>query len=194
MSHAETNLTSVRRCFTALAVVIADFASTADAQAPQVGDVLFVPAITFSLQVGNTGKESKRATYTPPPGWYIRSHRVLCTQRHGNVSYAISTVPAGWLWSSQEQMDESRQERIEGAAVLHAVPLQGKLKLEHQEMAQERHATNSSQHALVLEAIARGEGLFRSGSGIHLSVVAELVYIGVDQGKMASPSQAVAHK
>src|ERR1043165_9339268 len=61
MSHAETNLTSVRRCFTALAVVIADFASTADAQAPQVGDVLFVPAITFSLQVGNTGKESKRA-------------------------------------------------------------------------------------------------------------------------------------
>jgi hypothetical protein len=157
--------------------MVASLPSVAWAQSPQPGEVQVVPAITLSLQVGGTGKETKRATYTPPPGWYIRSHSVTCTQRYGHSSYSISTVPAGWTSKSEEGIDEAFRQLIEAAVQPHDLPLRARLNLRRNEAIHELRSTNISQHALVLDATARGEGLFWGG-GIDLQVMAELVYVG----------------
>jgi hypothetical protein len=171
---------------------VAGFSSVALGQSPQPGDVQIVPAITVSLQVGGTGKESKRATYTPPPGWYIRSHSVNCTQRYGHSSYSISTVPAGWTSKSEEGIDEAFRQLIEAAVQPHDLSLRARLNLRRNEAIHELRSTNISQHALVLDATARGEGLFWGG-GIDLQVMAELVYVGngasAQAGKPVSLSQ-----
>ena len=148
------------------------------AQGPAVGDIERLPVITLDLHVGSSEKDMKRATYTPPPGWHIRSHTVALTQRYGHSSFAISTVPADWLWLSDERFIESYQQQIELAIKAHNVPLENRLKFERNEMLREMQMLRSSHHALVVEASARGEGFFRGGSGLQMTVTAELVYVG----------------
>ena len=59
-------------------VCLAALASPCLAPAPRVGEVQRLTVITVSMQVGWTEKETKRVTYTPPPGWYVRGHAVQC--------------------------------------------------------------------------------------------------------------------
>ena len=66
---------------------------SAQAQVPQVGGVQRLKVITISMQVGSTEKDTKQVTYTPPPGWYVRSHSVDCTSKSGNSSFSVNTVP-----------------------------------------------------------------------------------------------------
>jgi len=169
------------RCVSAQAVVMATCSALAQPQPPKIGDVQKLPVITVSLQVGSTESKSKRCTYTPPPGWFIRSHTVECTERYGFSSYSISTIPAGWTASSDEQSTSNYQQIIEVAAKVQNMALQAaRLKLRGDDALHEQSSTNCSHHALVLDATAMGEGLFRGGGGIEITVTAELVYLGVD--------------
>lgn len=181
MSRPKYPPNAVPRCLVALAAVLAWSPSLAHAQGPQPGEVQRFVVITLRLQVGSTEVESRRATYTPPPGWYIRSHCVECTQRYGNSSYAVSTVPAGWVWASDERDDESSRRLVGVAARAHDVGVQAKLRLDRDDVARQARDGSYSHHALVVDATARGEGLFRGASGIELTVMAELVYVGIDQ-------------
>jgi hypothetical protein len=187
MCLTQCTSTAVPRFLAALlAMGVSDIAI---AQNPQTGDVQRVPVITVYLRVGSTEKASKRATYTPPPGWYIRSHTVTLTQNSGNTSYAVSTVPAGWAWASQERLDDSYHQLIDLAAKAHDLGLQAKLELDRDTLVRERRNTNSSHHALVSEVMASGEGLFRRAACIELIVTAELVYVGPEQQRatLAAP-------
>src|SRR5207342_3003454 len=83
---------------------------------PVAGAIQRLPVITLDLRVGSTEKQSKRATYTPPPGWHVRSHYVVCAQRYGHTSYLVSTVPAGWGWASEERLTEWHRQQTEVAA------------------------------------------------------------------------------
>jgi hypothetical protein len=177
------------KSFSLLIAALSALASSgaAYAQEPQVGDVQRFPVITLCLRVGSTEKGSKRATYTPPPGWYIRSHSVVVTQVSGITSYSVSTVPAGWAWASQDRLDESYRQLIDLAAKAHEAGLQAKLQMDRDAMVRELRNTSSSHHALVAEVTASGEGYFRSPGSIELTVTAELVYVGPEPRAALGP-------
>jgi hypothetical protein len=155
-------------------------AGVGHAQEPHVGDVQTLPVISISLKVGSTERETKQVTYTPPPGWYVRSHTVGCTQKAGNSSYTVSTVPRDWVWSSEEKIRERYRGLLELAAKAEDVGLRAELLLEQEQLLKELRKVQSSHHALVVEATARGEGFLRGGASLQLTVAAELVYIGTD--------------
>ncbi len=157
---------------------------------PQVGAVQKLKAITFSLEVGSTEKETKRVTYTPPPGWYVRSHSVECVTKHGSTSYSVSTLPQQWGWLSEERVDETYKFFLGAAAQTQNVGLQAKLKNERARLLTELHTVRSTHHALVLDATVKGEGFWKGGGGIQLIVWADLVYIGTDESWNGMLSQS----
>ena len=161
-----------------LALVTALAASPAAAQAPKPGDVQKLNVISIALQVGSTDKDTKKVTYTPPPGWYIRSHSVRCTLKQGQSSYSVNTVPANWNWSSEEKINESYRQLLEVAAKAQDVKLQAKLLYEREEALTQFRKASYSHHALVVDATAQGQGLFLGGGALQLTVTAELVYVG----------------
>lgn len=176
MSQSNSSLTTFSKCL--LAVATATIATAARAQAPQIGDSQVVSAVSICLHVGSTGKESKQASYTPPPGWHIRRHYVTCTEFYGNSSYTVSVYAAGWVWSSDTNTRAIQQHRLELAAPTDKYPVQAKMDLRHNESSRDRSSVSASHHALVVNATAIGEGLFRGGGGVQMRVIAELVYVG----------------
>lgn len=156
------------------------FPCTASAQSPQVGEVQRLQVITIVMQVGSTEKESKQVTYTPPPGWYVRSHTVECAKKYGNSSYSVNTVPQNWTWFSEEKIQESYHYLIDLAAGANNTSLQAKFLFERDAMLMELRKVRSNHHALVVDATVKGEGLLRGGGGLQLIVTAELVYIGTE--------------
>ena len=84
------------------------FSEAAD---PPVGTTLTLPAVSVSVSADGAERDSKRGVYAPPPGWYVRSHRVVVANRAGSVSYSVSTVPAGWVWQSQDFVPTSQSYR-----------------------------------------------------------------------------------
>jgi hypothetical protein len=151
------------------------------ADAPHIGDVQKLKAITFSMGVGSTERESKRITYTPPPGWYVRSHSVECGRNYGNTFFSVSTLPQHWNCLSEERIDQSYKHFLGLAAQAQNVSLQASLKHEQSRLLNELRMVQSTHHALVLEATVKGEGFWKGGGGIQLVVWAELVYIGTDE-------------
>ena len=115
MPHIGRMPPCVRRFLTA-SVLAAALASPAPGQSPQPGDVQRLVVITLSMQVGSTGTETRHVTYTPPPGWYVRSHQVECTRKTGNSSFSVATVPQDWRWVSTEKVEESYRTLIDMAA------------------------------------------------------------------------------
>ena len=150
-------------------------------QRPRVGDVQNLTVITLSLDVGSTGKESKRVTYTPPPGWYVRSHAVHCQRKAGYSSFTVNTVPRDWDFVSEEQVGESYRALLNLAAKAHNYALESKLVREQDLTIKELRKGKSSHHALVVEAVARGEGFLRGPGSVQLTVSAELVYVGTHE-------------
>ena len=150
------------------------------AEAPQVGDVQKLTVITISLQVGGAEKETKQVTYTPPPGWYVRSHSVDCTKKIGNSSFTVATVPQDWSWVSEEKVGESYKVLIDLAGQAGDAGLKGKFASEQEQLLTAIRKVRSTHHALVVDATARGEGFLRSGGALELTVTAELVYVGTD--------------
>jgi hypothetical protein len=128
--------------------------------------------------VSSTEKDTKKVTYTPPPGWYIRSHNVHCTLKQGPSSYSVTTVPANWNWSSEEKINESYRQLLEVAAKAQDAKLQAKLLYEREEALTQFRKASYSHHALVVDATAQGQGLFLGGGALQLTVTAELVYVG----------------
>src|SRR5262245_20805148 len=103
-------LTGAWVCWSLAAVVLTASGAVCDeatTPAPRPGEVQYLTAVTISLKVGSTERETKRVTYSPPPGWYIRSHRVHCKRKYGNSSYSINTVPRDWIFSSEEKAKEA---------------------------------------------------------------------------------------
>ena len=158
------------------------FAGPSPAQTPRVGEVRRVRAVTLSVRAGSTDKESRQATYTPPPGWYIRSHAVSFTTRWGRTSFAVSTVPRDWGLRTEEEVRESYKVLIDLAGKSHGPGLQAKFALERDALLRGLRQARATHHALVVEATAAGEGFLRGGSGIELTVTVELVYLGTDEG------------
>jgi hypothetical protein len=163
----------------------------AGAQVPRVGEVQRLEVITVSLRVGSTEKDSRHITYTPPPGWYVRSHAVTCTARWGHSSYSVTTVPARWEWLSEDKVRESYRSLLDLALRARDVALQGRYARERDAVLRELRRARATHHALVVEATAGGEGLLRGGGGLDLKVTAELVYVGTEAGlARAGPRRA----
>jgi hypothetical protein len=172
----------VRRFLAASALASAlTGASPTTPQSPRPGDVQRLVVVTISMQVGGTEKETKHVTYTPPPGWYVRSHRVDCTRKAGNSSYTVSTVPQRWTWATEEKVDESYRTLIDLAARAGNHGLQAKFDMERRQRLREIRQVRSTHHALVVDATARGEGFLRAGGGLELTVTAEIVFVGTDK-------------
>ena len=159
------------------AVLLCPHLAAAD-DAPPPGTTMTLPVLSVSISVGGSGREVKRAVYAPPPGWYVRSHRVITTQKTGSVTYAVNTVPAGWAWRAEEL--SSATDRASGSATLAAykVSAGGQGVLEQFGTTSGLQANASSHHLLVVDVAARGPGLWRGESGVELTVVADLVYLG----------------
>lgn len=171
-----------RACGLLVAVGLAAAApSRCLAQAPQVGDVQRLTVITISMTVGGAEKEMKQVTYTPPPGWYVRSHSVDCTKKAGNSSFTVSTVPRDWAFVSEDKVKESYKALIDLAGEVQNAGLKAQFVAEQEQLLVELHNVRSTHHALVVDATARGEGFLRGGGVLELTVTAELVYVGTDE-------------
>jgi hypothetical protein len=168
------------------ATVVTASPGPADAQAPRIGEVRRLTVLTVSMRVGGTEKESRQVVYSPPPGWYVRSHAVDCTAKYGSCTYAVSTLPQDWSWASEDNVRESYKLLIDLAARAGDAGGQGRLAQERERLLAEVRRARSTHHALVVEAAARGEGWLRGGSGLDLTVTAELVYVGTDEDLAAS--------
>jgi hypothetical protein len=140
-----------------------------------------VPVITISLAVGSTGKEVKRVTYAPPPGWYVRAHRVEIKEKTGLSSYTVNTLPSDWSYLSEEQVRDTYKGLAELAAKAQNLALGAKLAAAEERTLSEVRKARSSHHALIVEATARGEGVFRSGGTLTMTVVADLVFVGTPE-------------
>jgi hypothetical protein len=146
---------------------------------PAVGTVRELPVVSVSLAVGSTERDAKRVVYAPPPGWYVRSHRVRVTNRSGAVTFTVSTVPAGWQWSNDERAAVSgRAAGAVGATLPSGLPVGGHAGGAHDSTVTGRQANSSSHHALVVDVTARGAGLLQGGAAVELTVIAEMVYLG----------------
>jgi len=151
------------------------------AQEPRPGTVQRLPAITVSMQVGSMEKETKQVTYSPPPGWYVRSHVVSCGKKTGNTSYTVSTVPQNWAWGSEAKFEESYKALVEMAEKTGDQGLQAKILTEQRQTLAELRKVMATHHALVVEASVKGEGWMRTGGSLELTVTAELVYVGTTE-------------
>jgi hypothetical protein len=172
-------MSPTRTLVTCLLALSAAPATAAPPEAPPpVGTVQTLPVLSVSLAVGSTGRETKRAVYAPPPGWYVRSHRVVVANKYGTVTYAVSTVPAGWDWKADEQAASAGRSSAAGTVSAYKVQAGGQLATLRDATATDHHAVASSHHLLVIEAAARGCGFLQSGSGVELTVMAEMVYLG----------------
>src|SRR5581483_4818578 len=101
-----------------------------------------------------TGKESKRVTYTPPPGWYVRGHTVHCQRKAGYSSFTVSTLPCDWAFVTEEQVGESYRTLLHLAAGARDAGLKAKLAREQDLLVTELRRGRSSHHALVVDAVA----------------------------------------
>jgi hypothetical protein len=176
-----TRTPAFARGFLAAAALAAVLVSPALAEPPRLGDVRELVVVTLSMQVGSTEKESRHVTYTPPPGWYVRSHHVDCTKKTGNSSFSVATVPQAWRWASAEKVEESYRTLINLAAKAGNRGLQAKFDMERRQLLREIRQVHSTHHALVVDATAKGEGFLRSSGGLELTVTAELVYVGTNK-------------
>ena len=143
-----------------------------------IGTVQRVPAVSVSLAVGSTDRDTKRVIYSPPPGWYIRSHHVELGDRTGLASYSVSTLAAGWQFKSSEQRVGTTHNRVAGQVSSHKLSLGGMGEVDEDKTATGRRSSQASHHAIVVEVEAQGGGFFRGGASIDLTVTAELVYLG----------------
>jgi hypothetical protein len=168
----------IRTSLATLAILLPLTFPTRAAADPPVGTTLTIPVVTVSIAAGSTDRESKRAVYAPPPGWYIRSHRVVVTQRHGSVSYAVNTVPAGWAWRAEEQAAADGKSAASAAVMGCKVSAGAQAAAARSAAASGLQSNASSHHLLVVDVAARGPGLWQGESGIELTVVGELVYLG----------------
>jgi hypothetical protein len=164
-----------------LAVVALALSAAAPAAAapPEVGTVRELPVVSVSMAVGSTDKETRRAVYAPPPGWYVRSHRVVTANRSGSVAYSVGTVPAGWSWVSDERAAASG--KVNGSAGLqlpNGLGAGGQVAGAQDAAVLGRQVTTASHHVLVVEVTAKGAGLWQGGGGVDLTVFAEMVYLG----------------
>ncbi|HVK17544.1 MAG TPA: hypothetical protein VM533_11400 [Fimbriiglobus sp.] len=161
-------------------VIVPAFLATGAARAdePPVGTVRTLPVVSVSLAVGSLERESKRVVYAPPPGWYVRSHRVVSDRKHGVVTYTVNTVPAGWNWLSDERSRKASRSSAEAMVATVQSWAGGKASTTSDSTSTGRQANTSSHHVLVVDVSAKGEGLFCGGGGVELTVYAEMVYLG----------------
>jgi len=174
MHTARTLLT----CLLALSTAARTATAAPPEDTPPVGTVQTLPVLSVSLAVGSTGRETKRAVYAPPPGWYVRSHKVVVANKYGTVTYAVSTVPAGWDWKADEQAASAGRASAAGTVSAYKVSGGGQVATAREATAADHSAVASSHHLLVIEVAARGTGFLQSGSGVELTVTAEMVYLG----------------
>lgn len=156
--------------------------------APRVGEVQRLTVITISMQVGSTEKETKRVSYTPPPGWYVRGHSVQCTEA-GHSSFTVNTIPRDWTFVSEDHVTESYKRLLDLAAKAQDAGLKAKLAMEQEQTLIEVRKGRSSHHSLVVEATAKGEGFLRAGGSIQLTVTADLVYVGTRESLAKTVAQ-----
>ena len=148
---------------------------------PRCGEMKSVPVITISLSVGSTGKELKQVTYAPPPGWYVRAHRVEIKEKTGLSSFTVNTIPREWSYVTEDHVRDTYRGLLDLAAKAQNYVLGTRLAAEEERTLAEVRKARSSHHALIVEATVRGEGLFRSGGSLYMTVFADLVFVGTPE-------------
>jgi hypothetical protein len=164
------------------------------ADEPKPGTVRTLPVVSVSMSVGSTERESKRVVYAPPPGWYVRSHRIQCVNRRGEVSYAVNTVPAGWNWHSDERSRAASKSSADVMLATFQTWAGGRAAASKDASSADRQTNTSSHHLLVVDVTAKGEGFFGGGGGVELTVYADMVYLGNDHTLAAATPEIVAAK
>ena len=137
--------------------------------------------MTLSLAVSSTGKEVRRVTYSPPPGWYVRAHRVEIKEKTGLSSFTVNTVPKEWSYLSEEQVKETYKGLFELAAKAQNIALGTKLAADEERTLSELRKARASHHALIVEATVKGEGVLRSGGNLYMTVIADIVFVGTPE-------------
>jgi hypothetical protein len=168
------------RPFCVALTVLAGVPAFASADPPRTGDLISVQVITISVHAGGFDRDTKTASYTPPAGWYVRSHSITQLEHRGNTSFAVSTFPGGWLGGLAEDAAGSAQNSVEAAARFREVGVEAKLKHDQKSANRDLRDSHYSHHALIVEATAQGAGYFRPTSGLELVVTADLIYMGAD--------------
>ncbi len=171
------------RCTRAAVLLLASLvpAAASPTRAPKFGEVRTAAVITVALAVGNTGREEKRVTYAPPPGWYIRGHRVECKEKTGLSSFTVNTLPREWSYAAEDQVRAAYKTMIDATAKGGGQGVGAKLAAAQERSLGEARRAHSSHHVLMVEAVARGEGWLRGGGSLHLTVMADLVYVGTKE-------------
>jgi hypothetical protein len=173
-----TERTRLVRRLLALAALTLTTEARGDDPAP--GTARTMPVVSVAVSVGSLDRETKRVVYAPPPGWYVRSHRVVTANKHGAVTYAVNTVPSGWNWFTDERTSASSKADLLAAVATPTAWYGGRAASAQDAATAGRQASTSSHHLLVVEVTARGAGLFLGGAGAELTVYAEMVYLGPD--------------
>lgn len=166
----------IRLSLVTLVVVLPSAATAADD--PPVGTTISLPVISVSLSAEGSDRDSRRAVYAPPPGWYVRSHRVVPSRKSGSVAYAVNTVPAGWAWRSEEQSAAEGRAAAAATVTSYKMSAGGQAAMAQSATASGLQSNASSHHLLVADVSVRGPGFLRGESVVDLTVVAELVYLG----------------
>lgn len=165
-------------CLTFIVLLSAPVSAATPTESTPVGTVQVLPVISVSLAVGGTGHDTKRVVYAPPPGWHVRCHRVVVNNKYGAVTYTVSTLPARCQWNADEQTTSSSRSSAAGTVSAYKVSGGGQIAASGEATAADHTAVTSSHHMLVLDVSARGNGFLQSGSGVELTVFAEVVYLG----------------
>lgn len=176
-----TRLSAALLSLLALSLVVHASDETKKPRPPRCGEIKSLPVITISLNVGSTGREVKRVTYAPPPGWYVRGHRVETKEKTGLSSFTVNTLPREWSYLSEEQVKETYRGLLELAVKAQNMALGARLAAEEERTLAEVRKARSSHHVLIVDATVKGEGLFRSGGSLYLTVIADLVFVGTPE-------------
>ena len=111
--------------------------------------------------------------------WDLAAPAISSTVLPGLSSRALSPADsAGWAWRAVEQTAAEGRSAAAATVAAYKVSAGGQAALARSATAAGLQSSASSHHALVLEVSARGPGLWRGESGVDLTVVAELVYLG----------------
>ena len=123
-------------------------------------------SVATSVQVVPSKAQVSARSCAPPPGWYIRSHSIVCTKKEGLASYTVTTVPAHWVSTAEETSSSIGKATGDVDAALNAFKtVKAKISGSKEQAATEKQSQSFSHHALVVEAVVQGGGWLRSGVG-----------------------------
>lgn len=135
-------------------------------------------AIDISVRSGNTDSDSRSAVYQPDEGWMITNYTVTTQVDFGETSKSVSYVQANSSVSTAEEIRQTFDFLIDGAARKGLAEYAAKLRIERDKAIAARHSISSSHRALVAELRCQGQGIFGGGAKLDIDVRTDELFVG----------------